>query len=161
MGIFRGSVSLGIFRRQLPQNIPRDVGPQNIPTDTLPRNIQTAKVSRNIPTAEVRRNIPIPLFSQNVSEDRSIGKLRGDTTNSPRKCFFGMSLESLILSIPSEFLDEILRKFYFPTRIFRRQFSLVCPWNTVIPRTYRRYLSSESRCFLVVNWNYLVIPIVE
>ncbi|WZZ50373.1 hypothetical protein YC2023_050480 [Brassica napus] len=38
-------------------------------------------------------------------------------TNSPRKCFFGMSLESLILGIPSEFSEEIPRKFYFPTTI--------------------------------------------
>ncbi|KAF3523487.1 hypothetical protein F2Q69_00049133 [Brassica cretica] len=37
------------------------------------------KVSRNIPTAKVRRNTPIPLFSRNVSEDRSIGNIRGDT----------------------------------------------------------------------------------
>uniref|UniRef100_A0A0D3BL11 Uncharacterized protein n=1 Tax=Brassica oleracea var. oleracea TaxID=109376 RepID=A0A0D3BL11_BRAOL len=36
-------------------------------------------VSRNIPTAKVRRNIPIPLFSRNVSEDRSIGNILGDT----------------------------------------------------------------------------------
>ncbi|KAF2616022.1 hypothetical protein F2Q70_00010764 [Brassica cretica] len=28
--------------------------------------------------------------------------------NSPRKCFFGMSSESLILGIPSEFSEEIL-----------------------------------------------------
>ncbi|KAF3586626.1 hypothetical protein F2Q69_00028519 [Brassica cretica] len=38
-------------------------------------------------------------------------------TNSPRKCFFGMSSESLILGIPSEFSEEISRKFYFPTTI--------------------------------------------
>ncbi|KAF3539638.1 hypothetical protein F2Q69_00019235 [Brassica cretica] len=33
--------------------------------------------------------------------------------NSPRKCFFGMSLESLILGIPSNYP----KKFYFPTTI--------------------------------------------
>ncbi|KAF3607772.1 hypothetical protein DY000_02044967 [Brassica cretica] len=55
------------------------ISPRNIPTDTLPHNIPTAKVSRNISTAKVRQNIPIPLFSRNVSEDRSIGNIRGDT----------------------------------------------------------------------------------
>ncbi|KAF2547596.1 hypothetical protein F2Q70_00021398 [Brassica cretica] len=73
--------------------------------------------------------------------------------NSPRKCFFGMSSESLIFGIPSELSEEIPKKFYFPTRNFRRPFSSVCPRNTVIPRTYRRYLSSEYRCFVVVMLN--------
>ncbi|KAF2538462.1 hypothetical protein F2Q68_00021537 [Brassica cretica] len=74
----RMDVDYGVGTEQMgisPRNIPR----KNIPTDTLPRNILTAKISRNIPTAEVRRNIPIPLFSRNVSEDRSIGNIRGDT----------------------------------------------------------------------------------
>ena len=68
-------------------------------------------------------------------------------TNSLRKCFFG----TLILGIPSELSEEILLSDEkFPTRNFRRPFSSVYPRNTVIPRTYQRYLSSEYRCFLVV-----------
>ncbi|KAF3537102.1 hypothetical protein F2Q69_00020595 [Brassica cretica] len=34
-----------------------------------------------------RRNIPIPLFSRNVSEDRSIGKNRGDTDEQSQEMF--------------------------------------------------------------------------
>ena len=85
--ILKKNIFGNIPRKCIPRDIPmttsseysEGLSPRNIPTDTLPRNIPTAKVYRNIPTAEVRRNIPIPLFSRNVSEDRSIGNIRGDT----------------------------------------------------------------------------------
>ncbi|KAF2550479.1 hypothetical protein F2Q68_00033864 [Brassica cretica] len=158
-----------------PRNIPTDTLPRNIPTAKVSRNIPTAVVPRNIPRAYLlgisRRIHFLGIFRRK----RFLGIIRGPKfvgifryllslgmfprtipseiseeipTNSPRKCFFGMSSESLILGIPSKFSEEIPRKFYFPTRNFRRPFSSVCPRNTVIPRTYRRYLSLEYRCFL-------------
>ncbi|KAF3524014.1 hypothetical protein F2Q69_00051160 [Brassica cretica] len=95
--------------------VPVGISPRNIPTDTLPRNIPTAKVSLNIPTAKVRRNIPTPLFSRNVSEDRSIGIIRGDTDEQFIEdvfladiesnheiihfCYLGHSLQYLLISV--------------------------------------------------------------
>ncbi|KAF2600912.1 hypothetical protein F2Q68_00008890 [Brassica cretica] len=137
-------VFLGIFRRRLPRNIPRDICLRNIPTDTLPSEYPDGYTSSAV--GIFRYLFSLGMFPRTVPSERT----EETPTNSPRKCFFGMSSESLILGIPSELSEEIPRKFYFPTRNFRRPFSSVCPRNTVIPRTYRRYLFSESRCFLVV-----------
>ena len=151
MGIFRGSVSLGIFRRQLPRNIPRAylLGiSRRIHFLGIFRRQRFLGIFRRPKFVGIFRYLfSLGMFPRTVPSEIS----EEIPTNSPRKCFFGMSSESLILGIPSEFSEEIPRKFYFPTRNFRRPFSSVCPRNTVIPRTYRRYLSSEYRCFLVVN----------
>uniref|UniRef100_A0A0D3BJ72 TIR domain-containing protein n=1 Tax=Brassica oleracea var. oleracea TaxID=109376 RepID=A0A0D3BJ72_BRAOL len=98
------------------------ISPRSIPTDTLPRNIPTAKVSRNIPTAEVRRNIPIPLFSRNVSEDRSVGNIRGDTDEQSYEMFlrnvFGIFNSRYSLGIFRGNSEEILLSDEkFPTTI--------------------------------------------
>ncbi|KAF3551765.1 hypothetical protein DY000_02009987 [Brassica cretica] len=74
-----------------------------------------AKVSRNIPTAEVRRNIPIPLFSLNVSEDRSIGKIRGDTDEQSYEIF----LRNVLRIFNSRYSLEIFRGNF----TFRREIS--------------------------------------
>ena len=134
LGIFRGTYVLGISRR--------------IHFLRIFRRLRFLGIFRRSRFVGIFQYLfSLGMFPRTAPSERS----EEIPTNSPRKCFFGMSSKSLILGIPSEFSEEIPRKFYFPTRNFRRPFSSVCPRNTVIPRTYRRYLSSEYRCFLVVN----------
>ena len=68
-------------------------------------------------------------------------------TNSPRKCFFGMSSESLILGIPSEFSEEILLSDEkFPTTILVGM-SSEYRYSEDIPTIFFVGIP----CFLVVN----------
>ena len=129
MGIFRGSVSLGIFRRQLPRNIPRAylLGiSRRIHFLGIFRRQRFLGIFRRPRFVGIFRYLfSLGMFPRTVPSEIS----EEIPTNSPRKCFFGMSSESLILGIPSEFSEEIPRKFCFPTRNIRRPFSSVCPRN--------------------------------
>ncbi|KAF3537101.1 hypothetical protein F2Q69_00020596 [Brassica cretica] len=90
---------------------------RNIPTDTLPSEYPDGYTSSAV--GIFRYLFSLGMFPRTVPLERT----EEIPTNSPRKCFFGMSSESLILGIPLELSEEIPRKFYFPTRNFRRSFS--------------------------------------
>ncbi|KAF3519355.1 hypothetical protein DY000_02062518 [Brassica cretica] len=120
---------------------------RNIPTAVVPRNIPKAYllvISRQIQFLGIFRRqrflgifrrpkfvgifrylFSFGMFPRTVPSEIS----EEIPTNSPRKCFFKMSSESLILGIPSEFSEKIPRKFYFPSRNFRRPFSSTAHTN--------------------------------
>ncbi|KAF3513606.1 hypothetical protein F2Q69_00009894 [Brassica cretica] len=71
---------------------------------TLPMNTRSNSVLL------ILNNFDLRTVSSEISEEIP--------TSSPRKCFFGMSSESLIIGIPSEFSEEILLSDEkFPTTI--------------------------------------------
>nr|VDC71544.1 unnamed protein product [Brassica rapa] len=112
------------------------------------------KVPRKSP-----RNICSSVFSDKhseeyfveTSEDWTIGipSVFSEETSDELRVL-GVSSEFCYLGIPSEFSDRIPRKYEIPRRYFRGLVSSVCPRNSVIPTTYRRFFPSVSRCFLVV-----------
>ena len=140
---------LGIFRgTEIPRNIPTEES-----SSEFSEGQKFLGIFRYTFRGIFRRNF------RGLDHRNSIEIFRGRRPSvyseepSDELCVLGVSSEFCFLGIPSEISDGIPRKYDFPRRYFRRLVSSVCPRNSVISTTYRRFFPSVCGCFLVVVGN--------